>query len=271
MPVAMLIDTTLCTGCRGCQVACKQWWDLPAEKTENRGSYENPPALSPHTWTRVTFHEIEHADGSVEWFHLATGCMHCTDAACAAACPTGALARNASTGAVTLDQSRCNGCGYCVTACPFQVPRLETASLLTGKAIASKCNMCQDRLENQLVPSCAKTCPTGAISFGERAAMVAAGQQRVAALKEDGKAASNLYGDTQLGGLGRMYVLGAPPEELGLPADPTYPKMIAGWQKVVRPLGKIAVVGTVAGLAMNWLVNFRNRRRAGSAPHGEEH
>jgi formate dehydrogenase beta subunit len=268
MPVAMLIDTTICTGCRGCQVACKQWWDLPAEKTENRGSYENPPDLSPKTWTRITFHEIEHEDGRVDWFHMATGCMHCTDAGCVGVCPTGALTRDPNLGMVSLDRSKCNGCGYCVEACPFHIPRLEKQDGFS-RAIASKCNFCQDRLSNQLLPACAKTCPTGAISFGDRDAMVAAGRQRVAELHDDGKAAANLYGDNLLGGLGRMFVLGATPAQMGLPENPSYPAMVTGWQKIVRPLGKIAVVGTVAGLALNWLVNLRTRKQRASGP--EEH
>jgi formate dehydrogenase beta subunit len=265
MTVAMLVDTTLCTGCRGCQVACKQWWDLPAEKTENRGSYENPADLSAQTWTRVTFHEVEKGD-EVSWFHMAWGCVHCTEAACVEVCPTRALKRDAALGVVTLERELCNGCGYCVEACPFHVPRLE-ASLLTGKGKMAKCNLCQDRLTNGLVPACAKTCPTGAIKFGERQAMVKAGEERVAALKEDGKTDASLYGDKLLGGLGRMFVLGAPPAAYKLPEDPKYPAMVSTWQKVVQPLGKIAIAGTVAGLVVNWIVNLRSRRRDEEAGH----
>jgi formate dehydrogenase beta subunit len=266
MSVAMLIDTTVCTGCRGCQVACKQWWDLPAEETVNCGTMENPPDLSPSTWTRVTFHELEQGD-DVKWFHLAWGCMHCSDAGCVNVCPTGALKHDAKTGAVTLDRAKCNGCGYCTTACPFNVPRLET-NVLTGVGKATKCNFCQDRLASSLVPACAKTCPTGAIQFGERAKMVERGKARVGALKENGVQQASLYGDQLLGGTGRMYVLGAPAKEYRLPENPTINASIGLWQKLVQPFGKIAVVGTVLALGVNWFVNLRARRVA--KPQGEE-
>jgi formate dehydrogenase iron-sulfur subunit len=258
MAVAMLIDTTLCTGCRGCQVACKQWWDLPGEKTENRGTYENPPDLSPATWTRVTFHEVERGD-TVRWFHMAWGCAHCTEAGCVEVCPTGALQHDAALGIVTLDRERCNGCGYCVEACPFGVPRLEGGGLFGARKV-TKCNLCQDRVTNGLVPACAKTCPTGAIRFGDRAAMVERGRARVERLVADGLDEASLYGDRLLGGLGRMFVLGAPPEAYGLPADPKVPLAVKTWKRVARPLGQIALVGTAVGLAANWLVNLRTRR-----------
>jgi formate dehydrogenase beta subunit len=268
MPVGMLVDTTLCTGCRGCQVACKQWWDLPAEKTENRGSYENPPDLSPSTWTRITFHEVERGD-EVGWFHMAWGCLHCTQAACVDVCPTKALKRDAKLGIVTLERDLCNGCGYCAEACPFDIPRLDS-KVVSGKGKATKCNFCQDRLANGLVPACAKTCPTGAIQFGERAEMVTRGQKRVEALRENGNAAASLYGDRFLGGLGRMFVLGAPPAAYNLPEDPQYSSTVTLWQKLVQPFGKIALVGTVAGLAVNWIVNLRSRRRRQDEPEARE-
>ena len=258
MPVAMLVDTTICTGCRGCQVACKQWWDLPGEKTENRGTYENPLDLSPSTWTRITFHEVEQGE-QVHWFQMAWGCLHCAEAACVDVCPTHALKHDAKLGIVTLDRELCNGCGYCAQACPFKIPRLET-NVLSGRGKATKCNFCQDRLANNLLPACVKTCPSGALRFGDRAEMVALGQKRVAALKENGNSAANLYGDEFLGGLGRMFVLGAAAKEYRLPENPTYPMTIKLWQKLVQPLGKIAVVGTVAALAVNWFVNMRSRR-----------
>lgn len=254
--LAMLVDTTLCTGCRGCQVACKQWWDLPAEPTRNRGSYENPANLSPSTLTRVTFHEVPGANG-VQWFQLAWGCLHCGEAPCADVCPTRAVVRH-PLGLVTLDRERCNGCGYCVTACPFDVPRLER-NAVTGRGKMSKCTLCQDRVTNGLMPACAKTCPTAAIRFGDRGRMLVIAENRLAKLRASGFADATVYGADVMGGLGRLLVLGARPEAYGLPPHPAYPTLVRVWQRVAQPLGQIAVVATVLGLLVNFVATRRLR------------
>jgi len=256
--VAMLVDTTLCTGCRGCQVACKQWWDLPGEPTRNRGSYENPPNLSPKTWTRVRFHEIE-AERGLQWFQVAWGCLHCTEAACVDVCPTRALKHNAL-GFVSLEEELCNGCGYCATACPFDIPRLER-NALTGRGKATKCNFCQDRVTQGLIPACAKTCPPGAIRFGERQKMVALGSARAESLRGNGFQEANLYGADILGGLGRMYVLAMRPVAYGIPERPTYPVLMRLWQHIARPLGQVAIIATLVGLCANWIATWRLRSK----------
>ena len=256
--LGMLIDSTLCTGCRGCQVACKQWWDLPGEATANHGSYENPSDLSPTTWTRVRFHETELA-GRVRWFQMPWGCLHCAKAPCVDVCPTTALEHH-PLGFVSLDAMRCNGCGYCALACPFDVPRLERHAL-SGRGKATKCNLCQDRVTQGLVPACAKTCPPGAIRFGDREAMIALGTGRVATLREQGYASASLYGPGVLGGLGRMLVLALPPSAYGIPARPAYSPVLRLWQHWVQPLGRLAVVASVLTAAANALVGWRLRRR----------
>ncbi len=256
--VAMLIDTSKCTACRGCQVACKQWNDLEGweySKTLNWGSYENPPDLSPQTWTRIRFHEYE-GDSQLQWLFTKLGCMHCGDAACVKVCPTGALKKHAELGIVTVEWELCNGCGYCRQFCPFDIPRLESDTL-TGKGTAFKCHFCQDRVTNGLLPACVKTCPSGALSFGGWADMRDEGLDRVQAIKAMGFTEARLYGDNLVGGLSRLYVLTAPPASYGLPDRPTYPALANIWQDIVQPLGEIAIGATALGLFLNFLVARR--------------
>jgi formate dehydrogenase iron-sulfur subunit len=265
--VTMLVDTSKCTGCRGCQVACKEWNDLPATDTTNWGSYENPPDLSGSTWTRIAFREVASETG-VKWLFLKEGCMHCTQAACVEVCPTAAL-QYSDMGFVSFNRDACNGCGYCAEFCPFQIPRLET-NALTGQGKATKCTLCQDRVTNDMVPACAKTCPANAIHFGDRGEMVAMANRRMEELQASGHANATLYGEKELGGLGRMYVLLEKPAAYGLPEDPQIPALAGFWQKDVQPFGYAAVGLTLLGLGFNWLVQRRNNTLALQAEEEEE-
>jgi formate dehydrogenase iron-sulfur subunit len=248
MATAMLIDLSKCTGCRSCQVACKAWNDLPGEVTICLGCYDNPPDLSPSTWNRIAFHELERDNGRVAWLFRPVRCLHCTEASCVEVCPTGAAAHRGD--AVVIDPEWCIGCGYCETACPFDVPRLGEGA---EKASARKCWFCADRVTVGLQPSCASACPTGAIEFGDRNALIAKGQDRVAALKQMGLAEANLYGDKLLGGLGQMYVLTDPPSIFDLPEAPKVStRTVAGsW------LSGLLTAGVVAAVPF-WLL-FRRR------------
>ena len=251
MAKAMLIDVSKCTGCRACQVACKAWNDLPGEVTNCLGYYDNPPDLSPNTWNRIAFYEIEREGGQVAWLFRSIRCMHCTDAPCVRVCPTGALYKD-PLGFTAYDESKCNGCGYCTQFCPFHIPRLKDATVW-GKGKVAKCTFCQDRVVNGLIPACAQACPTGAIEFGERDELVAEGRARVDTLKAKGYDEANLYGKNLLGGLGTMYVLTDPPDTFGLPEAPSG-ALAEVWQ--LQTLGGIgiAVGATALGLLINWLI-----------------
>jgi formate dehydrogenase iron-sulfur subunit len=167
MAYAFFIDTTVCTGCRGCQVACKQWHDLPAEQTRNRGTYENPPDLSFNTYKLVRMSE-EVIDGRLRWLFFAEQCRHCIEAPCLeAAGEPGAIYRDENTGAIVYTtETRELAAEDIIQACPYNVPRKGPDGAL------AKCDMCNDRVRKGLRPACVKTCPTGAMNFGPRADML---------------------------------------------------------------------------------------------------
>ena len=260
---AILYDTTLCTACRGCQVACKQWNEndelIPTEEngvdSHNWGSYENPPDLSPTTWLKMTFTEVA-PGGKVRWLFNRRACMHCTDAGCVKVCPSGALFHH-ELGFVSYNKDICTGCGYCIEACPFNVPR-STRNVLSGVAKMDKCTFCTtpglDRIAEGWEPACVKTCPPGALKYGDRNQLVAEGRKRVASLKAKGWENAYLYGDNELGGLHVMYVLDDYPQVYGLPSKPMIPAVVSAWQDVIQPLGWAVGGLTLVGLGLNYLV-----------------
>ncbi len=155
-----LIDVTKCTGCRGCQVACKQWNGLPAEKTMYTGSLQNPKDLSYNTWTLIRFDEVE-KKGKMNWLMRHDACMHCDWPACAKACPSPGALTKTDEGAVVHDPKYCIGCKACIAACPFDIPRYSEEQ----QKIA-KCTLCYDRITDGKQPACVTSCPTGCLTFG---------------------------------------------------------------------------------------------------------
>ena len=240
-----LIDASKCIGCRGCQVACKQWNQLPATETTFNGSYENPPRLSPTTWMRIKFREHENENGGVDWLMAKQGCMHCSDAACMLACPAGAIYRT-EFDTVKVDEVKCIGCNYCAGVCPFQVIGFDR---LANKA--RKCTFCLDRLEAGLKPACATACPTGSITFGESRELIARASRRVDQLVAAGKTNATLYGLDEVGGAAMLYVLADKPEKYGFPADPQVPLQTRIWNTVWAPLRVFVVVAVALGLWAN--------------------
>lgn len=256
MAKAMLVDFSLCIGCRACQAACKQWNQNEGEVTENFGSYENPADLSSKTWTKIKFVE-EGKNPDVKWLFRRMMCQHCTDAACEQVCPPKAISHKETT-AVVIDQEKCTGCKYCISACPFSVPRYDSAT-----NTAKKCTLCIDRISNGLTPACAKVCAPGAVRFGEREVMLRVAQNRLEALKKEGKTGARLYGEKELGGLGVMMVMTEAPDVYGLPADPAIPLSVTLWQDWLKPLTIIAGVGGLAAAVISRLGSIGYK-------HGEE-
>ncbi len=222
-----LIDTSRCIGCRSCQIACKQWNQLPAELTAPSGGYQNPPDLRANTWTLVRYKEEPGNNGKAKWLSWKDGCMHCTEATCVKLCPVAARV-HLDYGSVTRSDEKCIGCQTCVVACPFGKPKYSQEE---NKVY--KCNLCPERVQNNLLPACVKACPTGALKFGEKGEMLKSAYARV---KELGGVAS-VYGDKFFGGTHVLYVL---EEKVGLynslPAKPKVASSVIFWKDLLKPI-----------------------------------
>ena len=246
IPVAKLIDISKCIGCKACQVACMEWNDLRDEVGENVGVYDNPRDLTDQSWTVMRFSEVEVQQGRLEWLIRKDGCMHCADPGCLKACPApGAIVQYAN-GIVDFHEENCIGCGYCVTGCPFDIPRISKKD-----SKAYKCTLCSDRVAVGLEPACVKICPTGAIVFGSKEDMIHHAEGRVADLKERGYANAGLYDPPGVGGTHVMYVLqhaDQPQLYAGLPKDPHISPLVALWKGVTKPLMSLGIgVAVLAG------------------------
>jgi len=245
-------DTTLCIGCKACEVACKEWNALPAESDRLSGmSYDNTRELSSTTWRHVAFverifegnHAADMPPFQSNWLMMSDVCKHCANAPCLEACPTGAIFRT-EFDTVVVQQDICNGCAYCIPACPFGVIALDEHD---GKA--HKCTLCYDRLKGGFEPACSKSCPTESIQFGEIEDLHARAERRVDALHAVGARDAYLYGvpgapgaDANLGSLNAFFLLTAAPAVYNLPESPPRPA-----DRVLPSL--LSGLGIVLGLA----------------------
>lgn len=258
--MTVLYDASKCTGCRACSVACKQWQELPGEKTTLISSIQSQRSFTPTTWTFISFRETAAGpNGRADWLFRKEQCMHCSEAACMKACNYGAIGRTPQ-GFVVIDQSKCIGCGYCETNCPFHVPRIDEH---TNKAF--KCHGCPDRVENGLTPACVKTCQTGALTFGPRQDMLSTAAARLNHIKPSYPQA-NIYGANELGGLHFTYILLREPAFYALPAQPAVPLSLTVWKDVVRPLGGLGVAGALAAAAVGFVLTRRGGKTDDQGP-----
>ncbi|MFT3961639.1 formate dehydrogenase subunit beta [Propionivibrio sp.] len=255
LEVAKLIDVSVCIGCKACQVACMEWNDLRDEVGHNVGVYDNPTDLTEHSWTVMRFAEVEQ-DNRLEWLIRKDGCMHCSDPGCLKSCPApGAIIQYAN-GVVDFQQENCIGCGYCVTGCPFNIPRISRTD---GKAY--KCTLCSDRLAVNQAPACVKACPTGAIQFGGKEDMKDYAGKRVADLKERGYANAGLYDPPGVSGTHVMYVLhhaDKPGLYAGLPPDPGISPLVALWKGAAKPLATAALGLVALGSLFHYVIKGPN-------------
>ncbi len=272
-------DTSVCIGCKACEVACKQWNNLPDDGYVLTGmSYDNSVDLGSTTWRHVAFveasepvdlgmpgldapgrdadrqaetligtaaQESESGHGALRWLMSSDVCKHCTHAGCLDVCPTGSLFRT-EFGTVVVQPDICNGCGYCVSACPYGVIDLDQDDGRVGK-----CTLCYDRLKDGQTPACAQACPTESIQFGEVEELRERADRRVAELHERGVDAARLYGhdpEDGVGGDGAFFLLLDEPEVYGLPPDPVVPTRFTAetWRSVAAAAGALALAGVAS-------------------------
>lgn len=210
------------------------------------GIYDNPRDLTEKSWTVMRFTEYENPKGDLEWLIRKDGCMHCEDPGCLKACPSPGAIVQYTNGIVDFHEENCIGCGYCVTGCPFNIPRISKEDHR-----AYKCTLCSDRVAVGQEPACVKTCPTGAIMFGTKVDMIAQAEDRVEDLKKRGFEKAGLYNPAGVGGTHVMYVLHhADQPELyhGLAKDPHISPLVQIWKGVTKPLAMIGIgIAALAG------------------------
>jgi formate dehydrogenase beta subunit len=213
------------------------------------GTYQTLPDMTPHVWNLIRFNEVEEG-GTLHWLMRKDQCMHCADPGCLKACPAPGAIVQYENGIVDFAQENCIGCGYCISGCPFNVPKL---SAQTKKVY--KCTLCVDRVSVGLEPACIKACPTSCLKFGTKEALLLQAQKRVDQLKASGFANAAIYDPGGVGGTGVVSILAFAdkPQAYGLPADPTVPWTVELWKQPLKWIGNLAIIGGIIGTFVHYL------------------
>jgi formate dehydrogenase iron-sulfur subunit len=252
-------DTSVCIGCKACEVACKAWNELPGDEPEFRDGFDNTGSLDSQNWRHVQFvdrvpDDTTNAGNGTAWLMMSDVCKHCQHASCLEVCPTGAIIRT-EFDTVFIQPDVCNGCRDCIAACPYGVIGLDE-----HKHVAQKCTLCYDRLQGGMEPACAKACPTQSIQFGPVIELREKAQQRVDALHSAGVSQARLYGadDSVYGGLNAFFLLMDEPETYKLPnaANAKLPSRNNG-------RGYLATAITAVLAVIGGLIALRRRREPG--------
>ena len=259
--VAKLIDVTTCIGCKACQAACMEWNDVRDNVGTNRGVYDNPPDLTASSWTVMRY--AEHKEGgSLQWLIRKDGCMHCQEPGCLKACPAPGAIIQYSNGIVDFQEENCIGCGYCITGCPFDIPRLSPKD-----SKVYKCTLCSDRVAVGMEPACIKACPTGALQFGTKRQMLGYAEERIVDLKSRGFTKAGLYDPQMVGGTHVMYVLhhaDRPGLYNGLASDPGISPLVSLWKSYTKPIAAAALGIVALGAFFHYIVKGPNEVSKGA-------
>ena len=267
--VAKLIDVSKCIGCKACQSACIEWNDTHPEVEDNVGVYENPHDLTSDMFTLMRFTEYENPQtGDFEWLIRKDGCMHCEDPGCLKSCPAPGAIVQYSNGIVDFISDNCIGCGYCVTGCPFNIPRISKTA-----HVSKKCTLCSDRVAVGQGPACAKACPTQCITFGPKDEMIAHAEERIEDLKARGYENAGLYNPEGVGGTHVMYVLhhaDKPSLYAGLPDDPRVSPVVESWKGPAKKVGLAAIGIAAVGAALHGIFGRPNTVSAHEEQEAED-
>ncbi|HEY1939721.1 MAG TPA: formate dehydrogenase subunit beta [Candidatus Angelobacter sp.] len=259
--VCKLIDTTTCIGCKACEVACVEWNGYEFRETTFDNTYQTMPETAWNFWNLIKFNEDVDSAGNVQWLMRKDQCMHCEEPGCLIACPADGAIVQYTNGIVDFNQANCIGCQYCVSGCPFNIPKFNEA---TKKVY--KCTLCSDRVGAGLEPACIKSCPTGCLHFGSKEDMKVEAIKRVAQLHANGHGDAGIYnpGDPDqsatspgsIGGTHVIYVLNDaknPERYGGLPAAPSVPLFVKLWKGPLKWIGGIGMAAGVLGVFMHYI------------------